>query len=210
MTAPIMPTFPDDSPAGVTPPRRGTAAAASSPPPSGAAAADLKRTGGGGHPPSPPVPGPARESLQAPGAEGGPSRARALAAAPTIRGGQGTPSSRSAEREGKAAPGMAVPGAAQASPPGSEGVPAGAEGGPGGNPAPAAGPPRGPGGAALTEVAVPPAPGLTGEEFRKAWKAADSALARAQRAGRSRYPVKRAGDGYQPGKNRRQPPGGTS
>lgn len=48
---------------------------------------------------------------------------------------------------------------------------------------------------------------------RKAWRAAESALAKAKRNGRGRYPVKRRGDGYGPGMSRRmppQPPGGAA
>jgi hypothetical protein len=47
---------------------------------------------------------------------------------------------------------------------------------------------------------------LAGQDARKAWKAAESANAKAKRNGRGRYPVKRRGDGYAPGMSRRMPP----
>jgi hypothetical protein len=50
--------------------------------------------------------------------------------------------------------------------------------------------------------------GLSGEDFRKAVRAAQSARAKEKRAGRGRYPVKRPGSGYAPGMARRMPPGG--
>ena len=49
---------------------------------------------------------------------------------------------------------------------------------------------------------------LAGQDGRAAWKAAESANAKAKRNGRGRYPVKRRGDGYTPGMSRRMPPGG--
>jgi len=66
-----------------------------------------------------------------------------------------------------------------------------------------------PGGAARVDAAAPPAPlpGLRGEDFRKALRAAQSQQARERRTGRGQYTPKRAGDAYGAGKNRRMPGG---
>ena len=66
-----------------------------------------------------------------------------------------------------------------------------------------------PGRAARGTAAALPAPGLSGEAFRKAWRAAESGQAKDRRNGRSRWPVKRLGDKYGVGRNRVMPPPGS-
>lgn len=149
-----------------------------------------RRTGGEDHPSAPSVP----ESVPGPnppvsGAESGqlePPPARvspaALAAVSGTSGGQGNPS-RSTGREGTAAPGTRMPGAAQ-SPEGeaSEHAPASPSG------------------------SIP----LSGQDAREAWRAARIAQAKGQRTRRGKRPVRRQGDGYGPGMTRRMPPDGAA
>jgi hypothetical protein len=160
----------------------------------------LKRTGGTDHPSAPPVP----ESVPgafppAPGADSGkvehpqaPSRATAAAA---WLGGRGTPS-RTVIREGTAAPGSGMPGAARTSPSEPEGSDGEREQ-PGGMATPVAGlpPAQDPAGGARSDAAP-----LAGQEFRDAWKRARSGRAADLRRGRS---GPRQQPGYQPGGNRR-------
>jgi hypothetical protein len=153
---------------------------------------------------NPPVPGAASGTLE-------PSqvRSRATAAQPGS-GGRGTPS-HTPVREGEAAPGTRMPGAAGTSAPVRAGSGAEREQ-PGGIITPAAGlppaqSPPGTGSGAAATVPGGSTP-LAGQDARAAWKAAESANAKAKRNGRGRYPVKRRGDGYAPGMTRRMPPGG--
>jgi hypothetical protein len=168
-------------------------------------------TGGAGHPPASPV-------LPAPvvsGAEGGPESppapARAPAAVP-MHGGRGTPS-RPAQREGDASPGTPVPGLAPTSPRRTEGTATGARDEEASVRTLRAGlpPATEPAGGAPEPASALPAgtTGLSGQAFRDAVKAAQSAQAKAKRNGRGRYPARRQGDGYGPGMTRRPPPGDT-
>jgi hypothetical protein len=143
---------------------------------------------------APSAPGPAPA---VPGAEGGkveplpsaPARARDAAG----NGVSGT-SPRGVARGEAAGPGIAVPGPAQASPPEDQGPSGGG---------------RKPGRAARTRTdAVLPGPGLSGEEFRKAVRDAESRQARQKRTDRGEWTAKAAAPRYRPGGNRRNANGG--
>jgi hypothetical protein len=110
-------------------------------------------------------------------------------------GGRGTPS-RTVIREGTAAPGSGMPGAARTSPSEPEGSDGEREQ-PGGMATPVAGlpPAQDPAGGARSDAAP-----LAGQEFRDAWKRARSGRAADLRRGRS---GPRQQPGYQPGGNRR-------
>ena len=174
--------------------------------PAATAAAALGGSRGTQKPASGPSPGqPDADSGQA-----GPSPAAARAAAARATPGSSGIPSRGGARGGSAGPERG-PGPASASSSADQG-PAEEEQGPagGGRPrVPLAG--ETPGVATGRSSAAAPGPErLRGQEGRDAVRAAESKLAAAKRAGRGRYPVKRAGDGYKPGMTRRMPPGSAS
>lgn len=198
-------------------PARGGDAPAAAVYPPGGGGGPSEPAGGEAHPASSPAASPVPGRPPAGTGDGkvepiSPGRSRARKAAPAGEPGS-TPSR--ARREGTAAPGPAHPGAARTSRPAPEGD-AGRvrEGRPGATP-PVRGagsppPAQGQAGGAPDRASAPPAgqpQASAGAEFRRKWKAAESAGAAARRNGRGRYPQKRTGDGYRAGMARRYPGG---
>lgn len=149
---------------------------------------------------APPVPVPSRRAgRQGPSAGG----ARNAPAVYPEQGGRGTHSS-------DGLPAGASPPSSSPSAQGGAGTGA-REGVPGGMRA-AAGPSPAiePGGGGRPRGTPPPGTTtpLSGQNFRDAYRKAQSEAAAAKRRGRGRYPVKRAGGSYRPGGARRMPPGG--
>ncbi len=186
------------------------------------------RPGGEAHPAAPPGPesAPGRSPLA--GADRGqvepPSGApaRPVPAADVESGSRDISSQHVGSCEGTAGPGAPSPGPAQASPPAFKRQGDGDAGAGPAAPRPAAGSAETPssggrpgspddgkdaGGAARVTAAAPPVRnGMSGQDARKAWRAAESAKAKAARNQRGRYPVKRQSGTYQAGGNRRMPP----
>lgn len=231
---------PQNTPAGAPRPGRGLNAASEPSRPAPAAAVPgaahpspggtwdgLDRAGAADHPSAVPARKPAEDRPPV-SVEGGleglpPALARAREAA-FDRGDPGS-SSRGATCEGNAAAGNGLPAAAQTSSPLLRGcgeakrgpdVPCGPDAGfPPESSSPAlqghAGEANNSAGSARSNAALPAvSPGLSGQAFRDAVRAAQVAAARTRRTGRGKRAAKADGSRYVPGANRRQPPDGAS
>jgi hypothetical protein len=231
---PDAPPSPQDSPARVDPahipPGRGLIAAegptvpalAAAPgvtvPPPGGVRSPQGRTGEARRSAPSSVPESAPGISPLPGAESGKVESPRTPArtAPAAAWGRGrSTTSRTPVRRQTTGPGCGGTGPVPASPPAFEGLAgAGRKEGPG-TATPGAGPEsaQDPAGGTRSGSRSSTSPPADGDSFRMAWKAAESANAKAKRTGRSRYSVKRQGGGYRPGSARRMPPpgsGGTS